>query len=158
MLAASLVYNISPSLEIVAGSKALPRVKGSPHPLQQKATSLLSLSKELLSSYDKLSQELMGYGEALQVGQNWEGDYQKLEHLLHVGKRVTENRLRAMLVEGQQGSRDDKERDEALRQDRKEWEELSGVSMRDDPRETWALAARNLEKGVRRLAKCLPEE
>ncbi|MCJ1392432.1 hypothetical protein MMC18_005299 [Xylographa bjoerkii] len=158
VLAASLAHHVSPSLEAVAGTRALPQIKGSLHPLQQKSISLLSLSKELLSSYDKVVEVIAGYEEMLQVGQNWEGDYQKLQHLLHVGKQVTENHVRAMLAEGSQDFGHGGTRAEALDQDRQKWEDLSGVRKEDDQGETWAVAARKMEKGVRRLVRWLPEE
>ncbi|MCJ1381801.1 60S ribosomal protein L15 [Xylographa soralifera] len=151
VLAASLAHHVSPSLEAVADTKALPQVQGSPHPLQQKCISLLGLSRELLGSYDTVLHDMAGYEETLQVGQHWEGDYQKLQYLLHVGKQVTENRVRAMLIDGYHDSGQEGIRDGALEQDHKKWEDLSGVGKKDDCGETWAVAARKMEKGVRRL-------
>ncbi|MCJ1403977.1 hypothetical protein MMC11_007201 [Xylographa trunciseda] len=152
VLAASLAHHVSPTLGGPADeTKALLLSTESPHPLQQKAISLLSLSKELLRAYDKVSEEMAGYEERLQVGQHWEGDYQKLQHLLGVGKQVTEDRVRAMLVEGHQDSGNDGAGDGVVEQDRRKWEDLSGVGKEDDRGDSWAVVARKMEKGVRRL-------
>ncbi|MCJ1433156.1 60S ribosomal protein L15 [Xylographa pallens] len=152
VLAASLAYHVAPSLEVLSDIEALPpRSKASPHPLQQKCISLLGLSKELLGSYDTVSRDMARYEEMLQVGQHWEGDYQKLQHLLQVGKQVTEDRVGAMLMDGYQDVGQGRVRDGVLEQDRRKWEDLSGVGKEGDCGETWAVAARKVERGVRRL-------
>ena len=159
VLAASLTHHGAPSLEgVVADPEAWPQSRASPHPLQQKGVSLLALSKELLGSYDTLSRDMARYEEMLQVGRHWEGDYQKLQHLLQVGKQVTEDRVGAMLVDGSQDVGQGGVRDGVLEQDRRKWEDLSGVRGEDDGGETWTVAARKVERGVRRLVRCLPEE
>ena len=94
------------------------------------------------------------FEESLQVGQHWDGDYQKLQRLLHVGKQVTEDRLGVMLFDEYQDSRQGGEG----QRDRKSWEELSGVGKGEIGGETWAVAARKVERGVRRLVRCLPDE
>ncbi|MCJ1295317.1 60S ribosomal protein L15 [Xylographa carneopallida] len=147
VLTASLAHHISPSLSFVSDTGASPRTRGSPHPLQQKGISLLDLSKKLLRSYDTLSRDMARFEESLQVGQHWDGDYQKLQRLLHVGKQVTEDRLGVMLFDEYQDSRQGGEG----QRDRKSWEELSGVGKGEIGGETWAVAARKVERGVRRL-------
>ncbi|MCJ1280757.1 hypothetical protein MMC26_000074 [Xylographa opegraphella] len=158
ILTASLAHHVSPSLKAVPGAGPLPQTQSSPHPLQQKCISLLALSKGLLRSYDTVSRDLARYEASLQVGQHWEGDYQKLQHLLQVGKQVTAERVRAMLVDGDRGPGEAGVGDGAVERDRKKWEDLSGVPGDGGAGETWAVVARKVERGVRRLARCLPDE
>ena len=128
------------------------------HPLQQEADSLINRSKELLKTYDKTSQEIAAYGDTLQVDEGWEADCQRLQHLLRVGKQVAENRVRRMLSNQGEDSRKNDPRVETLEKNEKRWAELAEGESRKDDGETWALVARRMEKGVRKLVKGLPEE
>ena len=128
------------------------------HPLRQKVESLLNLSKELLKTFDKASQETAAYADTLQVGEDWEADCRRLQRLLGVGKQVAENRVQRMILDQRVDAKMDGLTDETREKDEKRWAELAEVEGREDDGESWALVARRMEKGVRRLVKDLPED
>lgn len=157
ILSDNLVYTVFIPLHVALDTKPTTHRKATPHPLQQKASSLINLSKELLGAYDKVSQDLVTHELSLrQVGQDWEGDCQKLQHLLEVGKNTTGDKVRALTVED--GA--DLEECDAMDKlrDRQTWTELAGVKREDDGRDSWAATVRKMERGVVRLAKCLTGE
>ncbi|MCJ1246297.1 hypothetical protein MMC30_003503 [Trapelia coarctata] len=127
------------------------------HPLQQKAESLLNISKELLKTYDKASQEIAAYGDTLQVGEDWEADCQRLQYLLGVGKQVAENRVRRMVLNQGEDLKMEGLKGETRVKDEKRWAELAEVGSGGDDGESWALVAGRIQKRVSRLVKGLPE-
>ena len=137
-------------------SPLLPLPSAVPHPLYQKATTLSSLCHDLLHSYDTISQTIAAYESPLQLGQDWENDCQRLHHLLDVGKRLTEKRVRDLLVERDEaldaGSKGEKEEKEETA-----WTELAGIEKGEEG-ESWKMAAKKAVKGVEILVRDLPEE
>ena len=126
--------------------------------LQQKAESLLSISKDLLRTYDKASQEITAYEDPLQVGDDWEADCQRLQHLLGIGKQVAENRVRRMVLEQGEDSKIEGQKDNTRMKEEKRWAELAEVDRTEDDDESWAVVAGKIQKKVSRLVKGLPED
>lgn len=105
-----------------------------------------------------MSQETAACGDTLQVGEDWELDCARLQHLLGVGKLVAENRARRMILDQRVDAKMNSPRDETREKDEKRWAELAEVDGRENDGESWAVIARRMEKGVRRLVKELPED
>jgi len=156
LLSENLKHKVPPTSDTISTRRAQSITRA--HPLQQKAESLLDLSRELLKTFDKASQEIAAYGDTLQVGEDWEADCQRLQHLLGVGKLVTENRVGRMILDQREDAKVDGPKDETRKKDEKRWTELAEVDGREDASESWALVARRMEKGLRRLVKDLPED
>ncbi|MCJ1476553.1 hypothetical protein MMC13_005219 [Lambiella insularis] len=158
ILSENLAFNVSIPLPVISDTKSITQTKTTLHLLQAKGSSLVALSKELLDAYDEVSQELASHELSLRhVGQDWEGDYRKLQHLLEVGQSTTKDRARALAV-GDSKEVGDCNQEEEFK-DRQTWVELAGISKDggggDD---SWAATAHKIERGMMRLAKCLPED
>jgi len=156
LLSESFKYKVSITSD--TGSRRRSQSISTVHPLQQKAESLLNISKGLLKTYDKASQEIAAYEDTLQVGDDWEADCKRLEYLLGVGKQVAENRVRRMVLDQGEESKIDGLKNETRAKDEKHWAELADVDAGMDDGESWALVAGRMQKRVGRLVKGLPED
>ena len=152
------MYHVSMSTDTDLSTMPILPSGLSQHPLQKTANTLSRLSQELLKSYDKIAQEISACEGVLEVGRDWEGDFNKLQHLLQVGKLSTQYRVTDMLVDQKERLPEQNRKDEGEMRDREVWSELAGVEIEEDAKETWASVAHKMKKGVRQLVKHLPDE
>ena len=156
LLSASLKYATPVSLNVASKGSPAPLPSAVPHPLHEKATALLTLCHDLQTSYNAISEDIAANESAIQLDQEWEGDCQRLHHLLDIGKRSTENRIRKLLVE-RDADLDAERKNEVEEKEERVWTDLSGIEKAEQG-ESWKVAAKKAVKGVGRLVRNLPEE
>ena len=161
MLLGSLQYTFPRGLQNREG-KTNPTIESKRHPVHQKTTILLGLSKDLINTYDTISEEIVANEECLWLGQEWEHDCQQLHNLLDVGERATIGQVKELLFEspGLRGVAISK--DTSPKNARKAWNSF-GMLQTGDTQDTrraegvrWAKVAEDTVKGIRRATKHLP--
>ena len=86
----------------VESSKVLKQENGqgntSIHPIRDSAECLLASSKQLLASYNTISNAILSNADPLHLDKDWEGDCQRLQSLLDVGRKVNEKKVKRLLA------------------------------------------------------------
>lgn len=125
------------------------------HPLHGKSQLLMGVSKDVMAKYESISQEICAVTEPLKIGQEWDGDSQKLHGILGLGRKASEESIMDLLL-----GEDIAEKHAALNTSGSSkhgniWSEFSTLQSNGDMGESWALVAQRTEKGVRRLRRCI---
>ena len=118
-----------------------------------KSQLLVGVSKDIITKYESISQEIPAVTGSLKFGQEWDGDGQKLHSVLGLGKKASEESIMDLLL-----GEDIAEKHAALKtsgssKTTKVWSEFSTLQSNGDMGESWALVAQKTEKGVRRLRR-----
>ena len=113
------------------------------------------MSKDIVTKYESISEEISAVTGSLKFGQEWDGDGQKLHSVLGLGKKASEESIMDLLL-----GEDIAEKHAALKtsgssKTTKVWSEFSTLQSNGDMGESWALVAQKTEKGVRRLRRCI---
>ena len=145
------------------------------HPYHEQSLKLLRSCNAVFEDYDSIAKIIDYYKDKVKVGECWHADKQQLLQVLEAGKRHTNEEIKKrMFREDKSIKSSDKVDQQKIRErevDEKLVKEMSkeeGVwkalceapgNARDGvENQNWAEYAGKMEKGVKRLAKCLPEE
>lgn len=158
MLAAALLPAISTSSEANDEAQSLPSKRAMSHPLYEKSTLLLGSSREIIKTYRSVTQEISAVAESLQIGQDWDGDSQKLLAVLGFGREIAEENIVDLLLGKNAAVNKVALKTSNSSKHRNVWSEFSTTKCDKDMGESWALVARRTEKSVSRLGKCIPQE
>ena len=145
------------------------------HPYHEQSLRLFESCNTVLVDYESIETIMDHCKEKLKVGESWYADKQHLLQVLEAGKRHTiEEIKKRMFREEKDAKRNDKTDGQKVQErevDKRLVEELSkqeGVwqALREAPgglddkveSQSWAEYTGKMEKGVKRLARCLPED
>ena len=157
MLAENLVFltSVDPSLGTKKGR--LPSTANS-NTLIGRAENLIATSKGLLDAFDKTTIVTASNEKKLDFERDLENDCYRLETLLGVGRRRTENQVLNLV--STQGTADKEITIEAKDSGSpsRHWKEVTAPNEEIDRGESWATMASRANKRLRRLVKDIPAE
>ncbi|KAI9775814.1 MAG: hypothetical protein M1839_000865 [Geoglossum umbratile] len=113
------------------------------HSLYAKGSSILKLCAALIDVYEGLRKDVAALDHSPLVGHTWEEDARKIEHLLEVGRKTTEDQITGHTDKATVPIRVDSTEDAQCRSRRE-----CG----------WAKVAKQTSKGIKKLVKALPRE
>ncbi|KAH0544828.1 hypothetical protein FGG08_001057 [Glutinoglossum americanum] len=119
------------------------RVLPTMHGLYVQGNRILKLSAALIGTYEDLCMEVIVLDRNLLVGQTWEKDAQRVEHLLEGGRKIAEEQIVEQADKRMARGKNDPRR-----------EQDESTSKRDG----WDKVAKQTSKGIQRLVKTLPRE
>ncbi|KAL9123397.1 MAG: hypothetical protein Q9187_000036 [Circinaria calcarea] len=124
------------------------------HLLHGRSQLLMDASKDINSKYDSISQEISAITQLLELGQEWDGDGQKLLGILGLGRKASEEGIMDLLFGEDVAEIHAISKTSGSSKHRDVWTNFSTLaSDNGDMGESWALVAQRTEKGVRRLRK-----
>ena len=130
--------------------------------LQQTINTVLSHSKNLITTYDAASREVASNEERLLVGHEWENDCQRLQDVLRVGKRATVGQVRHLLFDSNNPSGAAQFGEASPSDDATARETFGRVGVDRAPATSkleggsWAFVAKETVKGIQRATSHLP--
>ncbi|KAI9680212.1 MAG: 60S ribosomal protein L15 [Trizodia sp. TS-e1964] len=119
--------------------------------LHSKACSILALSKNLLDTFDELSELIKTRDAALKLGDSWQNDQEKVRNMILAGKEVTQGRIYGLLG---------KHKSKKMRISGPIEEDVGGAKLLDmglqmankpqmlQPDTSWSKKASDVEKGI----------
>ena len=133
--------------------------------IYQSAKSNLAFSRELLGHYERASQQVALKKRVTMMESGWEKDSQTLQRILNIQGENIKLEIHRILNEDSKSSKE-QVKDDVSELDTDLWNqfavgeaEAENVEVRDGrKRETWALVARNAQRGVQRTVKTFPED
>lgn len=132
--------------------------------IYRRAKSNLASSRELLEHYERASQQVAFSKGVSLMEPGWENDNETLQHILDKQKEITKLELQQLLTKDSKSSKEQDEGD-VSKSDTDLWDrfgvgetKMASVEALRIKRETWAVVAKNAQRGVRRALKDLPED
>lgn len=133
--------------------------------IYQSAKSNLAFSRELLGHYERASQQVALKKGVTMMESGWEKDSQTLQRILNIQGEKTKLEIHRMLNEDSKSSKE-QVKDDVSELDTDLWNRFAvgeakaeNIEVQDGRQgETWALVAKNAQRGVRRTVKTLPED
>lgn len=132
--------------------------------IYRRAKSNLASSRELLVHYERASQQVAFSKGVSMMESGWEKDNETLQHILDKQKEKTKLELQQLLSKDSKSSKEQVEGD-VSKSDTNLWDhfgvgetKMESVEALRIKRETWAVVAKNAQRGVRRALKDTPED
>lgn len=126
------------------------------HPLHGRSQVLMDTAQDIISKYNSISQEISAITQSLELGQEWDGDGQKLLGILDLGRKASEEGIMDLLFGEDVAEIHAVSKMSGPSKHKNVWTDFSTLaSDNGDTGESWALVAQRTEKGVRRLRKCI---
>ena len=152
-----------------------PKLTTLSHPYHEQSLRLLNRCNIVLEDYKSIAKVMDHYKEQLKVGEHWHADKQQLLQVLEAGKRHTIEEIKKRMLREE---KDTKGKKMVVKQKIQEWEVderlvkrfskeegiwkalygASGEAGEGVEGQSWAENAEKMERGVKRLARCLPKE
>lgn len=131
----------------------------------QSAKATLSSSRELLGYYERASQQVASGKSVPTMESGWEKDSQTLQRILQKQGEKIKLEIHRLLNEDPRSSKE-KAKDDVSELDTEIWNRFAVGEAKAETLEvlegrigdTWAVVAKNAQRGVRRTVKSLPED